>query len=77
MDISFSVDERVAEQARAAAQAMGKSLDQVVREYLERLAGDEGRAKLAEAFVRSALETPGRLNGWKFNRDEINERSKD
>jgi predicted nucleic acid-binding protein len=34
MNVTFSIDKRVAEQARRAAQAMGKSLNQAVRDYL-------------------------------------------
>ena len=39
MNITLSVDEKVAQRAREAAQKMGKSLNQVVRDYLEQLAG--------------------------------------
>jgi antitoxin component of RelBE/YafQ-DinJ toxin-antitoxin module len=70
MNITLSVDERVAEQARAAAAAMGKSLNQAVRDYLEQLAGRQ-----QVAFEKSALETPGRLKGWRFDRDEANRRA--
>ena len=38
MNITLSVDERVADEARKAASAMGKSLNQAVRDYLEQLA---------------------------------------
>ena len=37
MNITLSVDEKTAERARKVAQAMGKSLNQLVREYMERL----------------------------------------
>ncbi len=75
MNITLAINEQVAERARGAAQAMGKSLNQVVREYLERLAGQAQLDAEIEAFLKSSRETPGRLNGWKFNRDEINERA--
>lgn len=75
MNITLAVDEQLAERARVAAQAMGKSLNQAVREYLEQLAGRAQLEADLEAFERSALSTPGRLNGWKFNRDELHERS--
>jgi antitoxin component of RelBE/YafQ-DinJ toxin-antitoxin module len=75
MNITLSVDERIAEKARAAAQAMGKSLNQAVRDYLEQLAGqDQVQAEL-EQFERSALASPGRLRGWKFDREEANRRA--
>ncbi len=34
MNITLSIDERIAEEARKAAGAMGKSLNQAVRDYL-------------------------------------------
>lgn len=75
MNITLSVDEQVADQARRAASAMGKSLNQAVRDYLETLAGAEQRAAELRAFEASALATPGRLNGWRFDRDEANARA--
>jgi hypothetical protein len=75
MNITLSVDERIAEQARTAALAMGKSLNQAVRDYLEQLAGSEQRASELRAFTESALNTPGRLSGWKFDREEANRRA--
>ena len=75
MNITLSVDERIAEQARAAAATMGKSLNQAVRDYLEQLAGAQQLAAQLQAFEQSARQTPGRLNGWRFDRDEANERA--
>ena len=37
MNITLAVDEKLAERARVAAQAMGKSLNQAVRDYLDAL----------------------------------------
>ena len=53
---------------------MGKSLNQAVRDYLEQLAGRQQLAAELEQFEQSALNTPGRLGGWRFDRDEANER---
>jgi Family of unknown function (DUF6364) len=74
MNITLSVDERVAERARQAAQAMGKSLNQAVRDYLEQLAGAQQREAEVRAFEASALATPGRLSGWTFDREDANKR---
>jgi hypothetical protein len=74
MKITLSIDENLAKRARRAAQAMGKSLDQVVREHLEQLAGAAQRESDVEAFVASASASPGRLEGWQFDRDEANAR---
>jgi antitoxin component of RelBE/YafQ-DinJ toxin-antitoxin module len=75
MNITLSVDERIAEQARRTAQNMGKSLNQVVRDYLEQLAGAEALAMQVQAFERSAQQTPGRLDGWRFDREDANARA--
>jgi antitoxin component of RelBE/YafQ-DinJ toxin-antitoxin module len=75
MNITLSVDERIAEQARKAAAAMGKSLNQAVRDYLEQLAGGQPLDAELQAFERSALNSPGRLDGWTFDREEANRRA--
>jgi antitoxin component of RelBE/YafQ-DinJ toxin-antitoxin module len=75
MNITLSIDERIAEQARTAASAMGKSLNQAVRDYLEQLAGSQQLASELQAFEASALGSPGRLDGWRFDRDEANRRA--
>jgi antitoxin component of RelBE/YafQ-DinJ toxin-antitoxin module len=71
MNITLSIDERVAEQAREAALAMGKSLNQVVRDYLEQLAGRAQLESEIASFLESTAQTPGRIGGWKFDRDEL------
>ena len=75
MNITLSVDERIAEQARAAAATMGKSLNQAVRDYLEQLAGSQQLANELLDFEASARATPGRLQGWRFDREEANRRA--
>jgi hypothetical protein len=54
---------------------MGKSLNQAVRDYLEQLAGQQQLASEIEAFEQSARQSPGRLNGWRFDREEANRRA--
>ncbi len=74
MNLTFAVDERVVEKARAAAQSMGKSLNQLVREYLEQLAGHEAvESELAELRALS-MSANGRSQGWRFDRDSLHER---
>lgn len=75
MNITLSVDARIAEQARAVAATLGKSLNQAVRDYLEQLAGIQQLASELQAFEQSALATPGRLAGWRFDREEANQRA--
>ncbi|MFN0072454.1 MAG: DUF6364 family protein [Chloroflexota bacterium] len=72
-NLTLSVDERTLSEARRVAESMGKSLNQVVRDYLEHLAGGRDLDRDLEDFRR--LSGQGDSQGWKFNRDEIHERS--
>ena len=74
MNITLSVDEQVALRAREAAQKMGKSLNQVVRDYLEQLAGGARRGQQWTQFEERCLQSKAQLGDWHFNRDEANER---
>jgi hypothetical protein len=74
MNITLSVDEQVAARAREAAQKLGKSLNQVVRDYLEQLAGSARRGQQWEQFEQRCLQSKARLDGWHFDRNEANER---
>ena len=64
----------MARRAREAAQKMGKSLNQVVRDYLEQLAGGARRGQQWSQFEERCLNSKAKLEGWQFNRDEANER---
>ena len=74
MNITLSVDEQVAARAREAAKKMGKSLNQVVRDYLEQLAGGARRGQQWAQFEERCLQSGAKLQGWKFERDEANVR---
>jgi antitoxin component of RelBE/YafQ-DinJ toxin-antitoxin module len=73
-NITLSIDEKTIERARNAAQAMGTSLNQIVREHIERLSGADQRQADHDAYEARAKAGKGRLNGWKFNREEANAR---
>jgi hypothetical protein len=69
------MDEQLIERARKVARAMGKSLNQLVREYLSELtAGDDPRRDIAELRALSR-RGKGNSRGWRFNREELHERS--
>jgi predicted transcriptional regulator len=71
MNLTLSVDDQTVAQARRVAQAMNKSLNQVIREYLEQLARrDQAERDIAEFRALS----PSGTRSWKFNRDEIYDR---
>ena len=73
MNVTLSVDEQLVARARKKAEALGKSLNQLIRDYLERLAGSDDPERSIEEFKR--LSGRGHSRGWRFDRDEIHERS--
>jgi hypothetical protein len=64
MTFTVEIDDEVA----AKLTAMGLSAEGLVREYLVRLAD-------ADEFERLSKVADGDSRGWKFNREEIHERS--
>ncbi len=75
MNLTLSVDEQTAARARKRARAMGKSLNQLVREFLERLGGNDDAASDVAELRRLSVPARGRSRGWRFDRDELHERS--
>jgi hypothetical protein len=73
MNLTLSVDEQLVVRARQRAETLGKSLNQLIRDYLENLAGGDDPEKSIAEFRR--LSGRGNSRGWRFNRDEIHERS--
>lgn len=73
-NLTLSVDEKTIGRARDAAQAMGTSLNQLVRDHIERLSGADQREADHDAFEARAIAGKGRLNGWKFDREQANSR---
>lgn len=69
MNLTLSIDEHTAAQAQLAAQAMGKSLDQLVREYLEQLADKATLEADISEFI--ALCGQGDSAGAQFNRESL------
>jgi hypothetical protein len=73
MNVTLSIDEQTVARARRKADALGKSLNQLTRDYLQKLAGGDDPERSIEEFKR--LSGRGHSHGWLFNRDEIHERS--
>jgi Family of unknown function (DUF6364) len=72
MNVTLSIDEQVVDRARRKAEAMGKSLNQLIRDYLQSVAGGDDTERSIEEFKK--LSGRGNSRGWRFNRDEIHER---
>ena len=73
MNLTLSVDEQLVARARKRAEALGKSLNQLIRDHLQSIAGGADPESSIEEFKR--LSGQGHSRGWHFNRDEIHERS--
>jgi hypothetical protein len=73
MNITLSLDQQLVERARKKADALGKSLNQLVREYLQGLTGGNVPELSNAEFKR--LSGRGNSRGWRFDRDEVHERS--
>jgi len=73
MNITLSLDEQLASRARKKAESLGKSLNQMIRDYLKSVAGGDDPERSIEEFKR--LSGRGHSRGWHFDRDEIHERS--
>jgi hypothetical protein len=73
MNVTLSIDEHVVARARKKAESLGKSLNQMIRDYLETVAGSHDPLGSIDEFKR--LSGRGDSRGWRFNRDEIHERS--
>jgi hypothetical protein len=72
MNVTLSIDEQLVARARRKAEALGKSLNQMIRDYLQTVAGGDDPERSIEEFRR--LSGQGNSRGWRFNRDEIHSR---
>ncbi len=73
MNVTLSIDDQVVARARKKAEALGTSLNQMIRDYLQALAGSDDPEYILKELRE--LSGTGNSRGWKFNRDEIHERS--
>lgn len=73
MNVTLSIDGQTLNRARQLAQQRGTSLNQMVRDYLASLTGDDPQQALAE-LERLWREEPGHSGGWKWNREEAYDR---
>ena len=74
MNITLSIDDEVIHRARRRADVLGTSVNQLVREYLEQLAGKTDPNEDAAEFEKLSRLAKGNSSGWKFNREELHER---
>jgi hypothetical protein len=73
MNITLSIDEQLVERARGKLSAVGKSLNQEIREHLQRIAGDDDEQLVRDLEFLRSTSGLGNSNGWKYNRDDAYE----
>jgi hypothetical protein len=66
MNLTLSVEDEVVQNARRTAEALGSSVNKLVREYDEQLAGKTDPASDAAEFERLSLQARGDSKGWKL-----------
>ena len=71
VNLTLSIDEQTLRRARRAAAALGKSLNQLIREHLQELAGKSDREAVLEELRELRKEHMGDSSGWRFDRDEL------
>lgn len=54
---------------------MGKSVNQIVREHLEQLTSRDAAERDIDEMRTLSERGEGKSRGWKFDREEIHERS--
>lgn len=71
MNLTLSIDQRTLEKARTAAQAMGLSVNEMVRRYLEQLAGGADLEASFQEFRELSLRSGGRSGGRRWTREDL------
>ncbi len=74
MNLTLSLDPQIVERAREVARSMGKSLNQLIRDYLVALVAEGEPQQDVDELRRLTEQGKGRSRGWSFVRDELHER---
>ncbi len=69
MNITLSVEDRLLERAREVARRQGVSLNQLVRHYLETVAGEVSGEVAAETLLHLMEEHGGHSGGHRIPRE--------
>jgi biopolymer transport protein ExbB/TolQ len=73
MNITLSIDEQLVERAREKLRATGKTINQEIREHLQRIAGEDNEQLERDLEFLRSTGGLGNSNGWKYNRDDVYE----
>jgi len=71
MNITLAIDDNTVKEAREVVKAMGKSLNQLIREELERLTKKHHLEQTLEELI--LLVGQANAQGWKLNREVLHD----
>ena len=74
MNITLSAEADLIRKARAAARSRGKSLNQMVREYMQSLCDMDGARSAVSRLFEIMDDGRGDMRGRRFDRNESHER---
>jgi hypothetical protein len=74
MNLTLSINDEVIAEARRRAEAMGTSVNQLVRDYLTLLAGKSNADEIAVELEQLSQTLGGDRRDWRFDREELHER---
>jgi hypothetical protein len=70
MNVTLSIDEKLVDRAREVARQQGKSLNALIREWLERIAGAGSGPDVADQLLQLMRKHGGRSRGRKSHRQD-------
>ena len=75
MNITLSADKQLIKKTRAYAGRRGTSMNQLIRDFMERVTGEGSAREAATEFESLARGHAGRSSrGYRFDREEAHER---
>ena len=74
MNLTIAVDDKVLERARLVARRRGVSLQELLRQMIESLAGSRTAEEDAAELITLLRSSPGRSDGRKWSRDDAYDR---
>jgi hypothetical protein len=70
MNITLSIDEQLVERAREKLRAVGKSLNQEIREHFQRIAGEDDEELQKDIEFLKSTAGLGNSDGSKWSRED-------
>jgi hypothetical protein len=74
MNLTLSIEEQLLKRARRRADAMGKSLNELIRDFLCEITDEGAGGEFERELKTLSAQAGGNRAGWQFSRDEIHER---